>query len=161
MDELIKHCLQFTPPPIYCQISIYLYQFHIEHPYFTVLLRPLVLIKMIIAAHVRTAVSRFVISSVALDLCCIRPSCPLHYASYLKHRIPHSWEYRLPVSVHTHIRRHAANNKDPSTSVGMTNRTRIVSHPLSCRCVELCLFEALYPAPLARPFSKGLLVSLM
>ena len=32
----------------------------------------------------------------------------------------------------------------------------IISHGLSCRCNELCLFEALYPAPLARPFSKGL-----
>ena len=31
-----------------------------------------------------------------------------------------------------------------------------VSHRLSCRCDEFCLFEALYPAPLARPFSKGL-----
>ena len=33
----------------------------------------------------------------------------------------------------------------------------IISHSLLCRCGELCLFEALYPAPLARPFSKGLL----
>ena len=33
----------------------------------------------------------------------------------------------------------------------------IISHGLSCCCDELCLFEALYPAPLARPFSKGLL----
>ena len=33
----------------------------------------------------------------------------------------------------------------------------IISHGLSCRCGELCLFEALHPAPLARPFSKGLL----
>ena len=33
----------------------------------------------------------------------------------------------------------------------------IISHGLSCRCDELCLFEALYPAPLAQPFSKGLL----
>ena len=49
--------------------------------------------------------------------------------------------------------------KDPSTSVGMTNRIRITSHSFSYRCVELCLFEALYPAPLARPFSKGLPVS--
>ena len=32
----------------------------------------------------------------------------------------------------------------------------IISHRLSCRCGELCLFEVLYPAPLARPFSKGL-----
>ena len=32
----------------------------------------------------------------------------------------------------------------------------IISHALSCRCDELCLFEALYPAPLARPFSKDL-----
>ena len=32
----------------------------------------------------------------------------------------------------------------------------IISHRLSCRCDELYLFEALYPAPLARPFSKGL-----
>ena len=32
----------------------------------------------------------------------------------------------------------------------------IISHGLSCPCNELCLFEALYPAPLARPFSKGL-----
>ena len=49
--------------------------------------------------------------------------------------------------------------KDPSTSVGMTNRIRITSHSFSYRCVELCLSEARYPAPLARPFSKGLLVS--
>ena len=33
----------------------------------------------------------------------------------------------------------------------------IILHGLSCRCSELCLFEALHPAPLARPFSKGLL----
>ena len=33
----------------------------------------------------------------------------------------------------------------------------IISHGLSFRCGELCLFEALHPAPLARPFSKGLL----
>ena len=33
----------------------------------------------------------------------------------------------------------------------------IVSLWLSFRYGELCLFEALYPAPLARPFSKGLL----
>ena len=32
-----------------------------------------------------------------------------------------------------------------------------VSHGLPCRYGELCLSEALYPAPLARPFSKGLL----
>ena len=32
----------------------------------------------------------------------------------------------------------------------------IISHGLLYRCDELCLFEALYPAPLARPFSKGL-----
>ena len=47
--------------------------------------------------------------------------------------------------------------KDPSTSVGMTNRIRIISHSFSHCCIELCLFEALYPAPLARPFFKGLL----
>ena len=33
----------------------------------------------------------------------------------------------------------------------------IISHGLLCRYGELCLSEALYPAPLARPFSKGLL----
>ena len=33
----------------------------------------------------------------------------------------------------------------------------IISHGLLYRCDELCLFEALHPAPLARPFSKGLL----
>ena len=33
----------------------------------------------------------------------------------------------------------------------------IISLGLSYRYGELCLFEALYPAPLARPFSKGLL----
>ncbi len=33
----------------------------------------------------------------------------------------------------------------------------IISHGLSYRYDELCLSEALYPAPLARPFSKGLL----
>ena len=32
----------------------------------------------------------------------------------------------------------------------------IISLWLSCCCDELCLFEALYPAPLARPFSKSL-----
>ena len=32
----------------------------------------------------------------------------------------------------------------------------IISHGLLYRCSELCLFEALYPVPLARPFSKGL-----
>ena len=42
-----------------------------------------------------------------------------------------------------------------------TQERRIVSHSFSYRCVELCLFEALYPAPSARPFSKGLLVSLL
>ena len=40
--------------------------------------------------------------------------------------------------------------KDPSTSVGMTDGRRIASHSFSHRCVELCLFEALYPAPSAR-----------
>ena len=40
--------------------------------------------------------------------------------------------------------------KDPSTSTLMTNRIRITSHPFSYRCVELCLSEALYPAPSAR-----------
>ena len=33
----------------------------------------------------------------------------------------------------------------------------IILHGLSFRCDELCLFKALYPAPLARPFFKGLL----
>ena len=33
----------------------------------------------------------------------------------------------------------------------------IISHGLSYRCGELCLFKALHPAPLARPFSKSLL----
>ena len=42
-----------------------------------------------------------------------------------------------------------------------TQERRIVSYRFSYRCVELCLFEALYPAPSARPFSKGLLVSLL
>ena len=37
----------------------------------------------------------------------------------------------------------------------------IISHGLSYRCDELCLFEALYPAPLARPFSKGLLAGII
>ena len=36
-------------------------------------------------------------------------------------------------------------------------RWGIIAYGLSCRYDELCLFEALYPAPLARPFSKGLL----
>ena len=40
-----------------------------------------------------------------------------------------------------------------------TQERRIVSYRFSYRCVELCLFETLYPAPLAQPFSKGLLVS--
>ena len=33
----------------------------------------------------------------------------------------------------------------------------MISHELLCRYSELCLFVALYPAPLARSFSKGLL----
>ena len=33
----------------------------------------------------------------------------------------------------------------------------IIAYGLSYSYDELCLFEALYPAPLARPFSKGLL----
>ena len=33
----------------------------------------------------------------------------------------------------------------------------IISYGPSYSYDELCLFEALYPAPLARPFSKGLL----
>ena len=33
-----------------------------------------------------------------------------------------------------------------------TQERRIVSYRFSYRCVELCLFEALYPAPLARSF---------
>ena len=37
----------------------------------------------------------------------------------------------------------------------------IISHALLYRCGELCLFEALYPAPLARPFSKGLLAGII
>ena len=37
----------------------------------------------------------------------------------------------------------------------------IISHGLSFRCGELCLFEALHPAPLARPFSKGLLAGII
>ncbi len=37
----------------------------------------------------------------------------------------------------------------------------IISHALLYRCSELCLFEALYPAPLARPFSKGLLTGII
>ena len=37
----------------------------------------------------------------------------------------------------------------------------IISHALLCRCDELCLFEALHPAPLARPFSKGLLARII
>ena len=34
-----------------------------------------------------------------------------------------------------------------------TRERRIVSYRFSYRCVELCLFEALYPAPLERSFS--------
>ena len=34
-----------------------------------------------------------------------------------------------------------------------TQERRIVSYRFSYRCVELCLFEALYPAPLERSFS--------
>ena len=33
-----------------------------------------------------------------------------------------------------------------------TQERRIVSYRFSYRCLELCLFEALYPAPLARSF---------
>ena len=52
--------------------------------------------------------------------------------------------------------------KDPSTSTLMTRKkdgsSHIVFHTAG---VGLCLFEALYPAPSARPFSKGLLASLL
>ena len=37
----------------------------------------------------------------------------------------------------------------------------IISHGLLYRCGELRLFEALYPAPLARPLSKGLLAGII
>ena len=37
----------------------------------------------------------------------------------------------------------------------------IISHGLSYRCGELCLFKALHPAPLVRPFSKGLLTGII
>ena len=41
----------------------------------------------------------------------------------------------------------------------MTIRSRALQNWHTDRCIEGCLFEALYPAPSARPFSKGLLVS--
>ena len=37
----------------------------------------------------------------------------------------------------------------------------IISHRLSYLCDKLCLFEALYPTPLARPFSKGLFAGII
>ena len=56
------------------------------------------------------------------------------------------------------IRRFAASEKDFSLALEMTHgEDSRPSSWLSCRYGELCLFEALYPAPLARPFSKGLL----
>ena len=39
----------------------------------------------------------------------------------------------------------------------MTIRSRALQNWHTDRCLEECLFEALYPAPSARPFSKGLL----
>ena len=54
--------------------------------------------------------------------------------------------------------------KDPSTSALMTGGRRIASHSFSHRCIELCLFEALYPAPLGTLFpsrESAVLVFLM
>ena len=44
--------------------------------------------------------------------------------------------------------------KDPSTSIGMTGGRRIASHSFHTA-------SWIHPAPLARPFSKGLLISLL
>ena len=54
-----------------------------------------------------------------------------------------------------------ASSRTPSCAFGAAllqgpTRGGIISHGLLYRCGELCLFEALHPAPLARPFSKGL-----
>ena len=88
------------------------------------------------------------------DLSCTAAICT--HAPSLKRRLGASL-YRLSL---THVL--PVCQKDPSTSTLMTRKKDgIVSHPFSYRCVELCLSEALYPAPSARPFSKGLLVSLL
>ncbi len=76
----------------------------------------------------------------------------------MKHRIPQcTGKTGFPFPF-TRIHRFTANEKDFSLSLEMTRgEDSRPSSWLSCRYGELCLFEALYPAPLARPFSKGLL----
>ena len=49
------------------------------------------------------------------------------------------------------IDRETANDKDFSATLSMTIRSNALQSSHTDRCVEGCLFEALYPAPLARP----------
>ena len=78
------------------------------------------------------------------------------------HMHPHSNDTLvLPFSSFPHPRFTGLQKRSLHFGPHDTQERRIVSYRFSYRCVELCLFEALYPAPLARPFSKGLLVSLL
>ena len=78
------------------------------------------------------------------------------------HMRPHSNDTLvLPLSPFPHPRFTGLQERSLHFGPHDTQERRIVSYRFSYRCVELCLFAALYPAPLARPFSKGLLISLL
>ena len=94
-----------------------------------------------------------VIPSAALDLYCTSAICT--HAPSLKRHLDASF-FAFPSLAVTGLQERSLH-----FSPHNTQERRIVSYHFSYRCVELCLFEALYPAPLARPFSKGLLVSLL
>ena len=91
------------------------------------------------------------------DLYCTAAICT--YAPSLKRHLGASLV--LPFSPFPHLRFTGLQERSLHFGPHDTQERRIVSYRFSYRCVELCLFEALYPAPSARPFSKGLLVSLL
>ena len=95
---------------------------------------------------------RIVIPSAALDLYCTA-AIGKHAPSLKRHLDASFFAFPSPTVYRSERSLHFGPHD--------TQERRIVSYHFSYRCVELCLFEALYPAPLARPFSKGLLISLL
>ena len=90
---------------------------------------------------------------------------PLRGTSILRLRrapSPRGYSYHMQYRTFiSHPARYVAyeRGKDLSTSLPLTIRSSALHSCHTDRCVEGCLFEALYPPPSARPFSKGLLVS--
>ena len=70
------------------------------------------------------------------DLCCCGFHYSLCYAPCMRHRIPHSWSIRLPVSVHTHTlfyrkrKRFLANARNDTRGRGDSH---CLSHLQKCR----------------------------